>query len=184
MNISLINEELSITTARLQFTLMTESDRALFTMLQADEQLMQYIGSVLRAEQLEEKFQQRVKPWQGEENHWLTGIVRETSTNDFIGSIGFRFTDIAAQQVEIGYVMRPNYQGKGYTQEIALALLDYLFKQINVTKIVAHCAADNIPSWKIMEKLGMKREGYFEKHSKINNQWFDELAYGMINPDA
>src|SRR5690349_21510114 len=61
---------------------------------------------------------------------------------------------------ELGYVFNANYQGKGYATEAARALVDYVFKQKNAHRIIAMCNPLNESSWKLLERLGMRREGY------------------------
>ena len=78
--------------------------------------------------------------------------------------------------------MLARYQGKGYITEAAQALIEFLFNEGKIRKIVAHCSTENIGSWKVMEKLGFEREAYFKMHTKINGSWFDDYAYGLINP--
>ena len=58
----------------------------------------------------------------------------------------------------VGWYIDPIYQGNGYGTEAAKATLDYMFNEVEINKIITGAAISNIPSWKIMEKIGFKRE--------------------------
>lgn len=58
----------------------------------------------------------------------------------------------------VGWYIDPKHQGKGYGYEAATAMMDYLFRECEITSIVTSAAIDNPASWKLMEKFGMIRE--------------------------
>ena len=69
------------------------------------------------------------------------------------------------------WMMNKDYQGKGYAYEAAHAFLDYLFKQKGARRIYAYVEDYNLPSQRLCEKLGMRREGLFmEFVSFVNNE--------------
>ena len=87
---------------------------------------------------------------------------------------------------ELGYVFNQNYQGMGYATEAAAFLIDYVFKNHNARRITAMCNPLNKPSWKLLERLGLCREGhliqniYFKKDENGNPVWSDTYAYGIL----
>lgn len=178
---SITPENLMITTSRLQLSLMTIDDFDNFKSLQSNAELMKYIGPILSDDELNTKFIERIKPFTQEEDHWLTLNIHEKKNLTFIGSIGFKLDSINDQRFEIGYLALKHYSGKGYITEAGLAIIDFLFKQIKVKKIVAHCVIENIASWKVMDKLGLLREGELKSDFFLNNIWYDGYAYGLVN---
>ncbi|HFJ9328358.1 TPA: GNAT family N-acetyltransferase [Bacillus paranthracis] len=81
---------------------------------------------------------------------------------------------------EIGWVFNPKYFNKGYASEAAQATLKYGFKEMKLHRIIATCQPQNIPSYRLMEKIGMKREGYFRKCIPHGNEWWDEYYYAIL----
>lgn len=58
---------------------------------------------------------------------------------------------------EIGWIVNEKYQGQGFAYEASKALIEIGFKNLNINKIIAHCDINNIPSYKLMEKLGFNK---------------------------
>ncbi|WP_107922965.1 GNAT family N-acetyltransferase [Lysinibacillus parviboronicapiens] len=81
---------------------------------------------------------------------------------------------------EIGWVFNPDYYNKGYASEAAQALLNYGFKDMQLHRIIATCQPQNIASYKVMEKIGMRKEGYFKKCIPHGDDWWDEYYYAVL----
>ncbi len=81
---------------------------------------------------------------------------------------------------EIGWVFNPKYYNKGYASEAAQALLNYGFKDMQLHRIIATCQPQNIPSYKVMEKIGMRKEGYFKQCIPHGDDWWDEYYYAVL----
>ncbi|MCU5471410.1 GNAT family N-acetyltransferase [Bacillus paranthracis] len=84
---------------------------------------------------------------------------------------------------EIGWVFNPKYFNKGYASEAAQATLKYGFKEMKLHRIIATCQPENTPSYRVMEKIGMKREGYFKKCIPHGNEWWDEYYYAILEEE-
>lgn len=61
--------------------------------------------------------------------------------------------------MEMGWILNKAYHGKGYAYEAARALRDFAIEVLDADRIVAHCDTSNVPSCRLMEKLGMRRVG-------------------------
>ncbi len=89
----------------------------------------------------------------------------------------------AQDTFEIGWVINSNYQGKGFASEAALRLLNYGFDNLSAHRIIATCQPENIASWKVMEKIQMRKEGCFKKCIFRRGKWIDELFYAILSND-
>jgi [ribosomal protein S5]-alanine N-acetyltransferase len=89
-----------------------------------------------------------------------------------IGHIAF-FKYFGEHTFEIGWVFNPKYCNKGYASEAAYALLKYGFEELKLHRIIATCQPENTGSYRVMEKIGMRREGYFKSASPT------EMSGGM-----
>ena len=81
---------------------------------------------------------------------------------------------------EVGYFLLPEHWGKGYATEIAEALCGYAFGTLGLHRVWARCSANNPASEKGMEKIGMKKEGYFRQCRLKNGRWDDEPRYAIL----
>lgn len=74
---------------------------------------------------------------------------------------------------ELGYVFNARYQGKGYATEAAACLVDYAFVKLGARRVTAMSNPHNTASWRLLERLGMRREGHL-----IRNIWFKRDEQG------
>ena len=88
---------------------------------------------------------------------------------------------------ELGYIFNPRYQNQGYCTEASSAMVKYAFGEWHAHRVVAYCNPLNTPSWRVMEKIGMEREGFFRQKAffrrdeKGNPLWHDCYAYAILN---
>ena len=87
---------------------------------------------------------------------------------------------------EIGYVINEKYQKNGFATEAVEALIDDAFKYKGAHRIEARCDPRNTASWKILERLGFRREGHllqdtcFKCDEKNLPIWTDTFIYGIL----
>jgi ribosomal-protein-alanine N-acetyltransferase len=100
-----------------------------------------------------------------------------------IGWTGFVSIDADRKTGIFGYLLHRNYWGKGYAGETAAALIRFGFTQLNLHRVVAECDVENVPSIKILEKLGMRREAHFRKNIFKEGQWRDTCLYALLREE-
>jgi RimJ/RimL family protein N-acetyltransferase len=103
--------------------------------------------------------------------------------NKVIGDISLMFTKPEHKGAEIGYIFNPQYQGHGYAIEAAKILLQIGFGYYQFHRIIARCDARNVASYKVMERLGMRREGHFIQNEFVKGEWTDELEYAILREE-
>lgn len=81
---------------------------------------------------------------------------------------------------ELGYdIARPHW-GKGLAAEAGRAVVEWGFREFRVAKVAAYANLRNRQSWRVMEKLGMTREGVFRGGWRHRGQLSDSVAYGVL----
>jgi len=83
----------------------------------------------------------------------------------------------------IGYCLNRRYWGQGYGTEVARALIAFGFGSLGLHRIFATCDPRNIGSWRVMEKVGMQREGRLRGHKWQRGQWRDSFLYGTLEDE-
>lgn len=76
---------------------------------------------------------------------------------------------------DVGWFIKPKYQGNGYGTEVALTVLKFMFEEVEIRQIITSAAIINPGSWRIMEKLG------FERIGKKQSTYFDNDDNILIN---
>jgi RimJ/RimL family protein N-acetyltransferase len=90
---------------------------------------------------------------------------------------------------EIGFIFNPVFQNNGYATEASRAVIKYAFTELGAHRVVGNCNPENISSCRVLEKCGMKREGYFRKKAFFrkdadgNPFWFDACEYAILAED-
>ncbi|MCR8641266.1 GNAT family N-acetyltransferase [Paenibacillus sp. N1-5-1-14] len=84
---------------------------------------------------------------------------------------------------EMGYCIFPEYRGQGYGVEAAREVLKYAFDEWNAHKVVAMCNAHNTASYKLLEKLGLVREGVFREELLWDGRWVNQLFYCILDSE-
>ncbi len=111
----------------------------------------------------------------------LAVVVRETV--ELVGEVSLILRSADARQGEIGYILHPRAQGHGYATEAAGALLRLGFEGARMHRIHARCHAPNLPSARVMERLGMRREAHFRHHALTKGTWDEEFIYAILDDE-
>jgi RimJ/RimL family protein N-acetyltransferase len=98
---------------------------------------------------------------------------------------GWAQAEVAEQargvQAELGWVLDPSYAGRGYATEAVEALIRICFTQLGLRRVMAGCFAANEASWRLMERVGMRRESYVVGDAlHRSGEWLDGVAYGLL----
>lgn len=84
---------------------------------------------------------------------------------------------------EIYYKLKPSSWGQGYATEIARRLVRFGFEGLGLHRVEAGVATENIASIRVLEKIGMKREGCHRKILPIRGEWKDNFHYALVEDD-
>lgn len=83
--------------------------------------------------------------------------------------------------VELGWVLHPAHGGRGYATEAATELLRVCFEELGIRRVTANCFVDNVTSWRLMERLGMRRELHAVRESLHRTRgWIDAYGYALL----
>ena len=83
----------------------------------------------------------------------------------------------------VGYSMDQQYAGRGIATEAVALVLDFAFNQLNIHRIEAYVAPENIASVRVLEKSNFVREGLLRELLFINGHWVDHYMYAILQRD-
>jgi ribosomal-protein-alanine N-acetyltransferase len=108
--------------------------------------------------------------------------ITRTDTGSLVGAIGLELR-MANERAEIGYWIGRRYWNRGYATEAAEAILMYGFTELGLQRIYAHHFERNPSSGRVMQKIGMKREGLLRRHFKKGERFENLVFYGILREE-
>ncbi len=136
-------------------------DLHLFISMNKDERVMRYFPATLTDEQTESFYNRIQKEF--DSKGWGLYAVEIKSTGEFIGYVGLHEIGFDADftpGVEIGWRLAADYHNQGYATEAAKAVLS-LAKSAGIERLFSFTAEINVPSERVMQKIGMVKAGEF-----------------------
>lgn len=167
-------------TQRLILREVRDNDVADFFLLRSNPSIMQFIPRpVAKTEQDVLDLIQAGRDGY-EKSEMMTLAMALKDTDRFIGAVGFYRVNWDWQRTEVGYILNPEYRGKGYVHEAMVALLDYAFDEIGFHSLEAVIDPRNQASINVVEKLGFVKEGHIKEREFWNGEYLDTLIYSLI----
>jgi len=111
---------------------------------------------------------------------WFQFAVALRSTKELVGDCGVRISAQDPRQAEIGFTLARAQQGRGYATEAVRTLLGYLFGGRGKHRVTASCDARNASSARLLERVGMRREGHLVESTWAKGEWTDDLLYAVL----
>ena len=119
-----------------------------------------------------------------EQQRWprdeVTLAVEHLADRCVIGSIRLAVSDRENLTGDFGYSLNSAYWRQGLATEAARAILAAGFGVLGLHRIWAECDTENLGSWGVMRKLGMRREAEFRQGRRIKGQWRDRYLYAIL----
>jgi RimJ/RimL family protein N-acetyltransferase len=174
-----------IQTARLQLRPFQDSDLADLYAYQSRPEVTRFLywnARTLEETQKDLQRKQADTSLMGEGSYLSLAVVLPASAK-VIGQVSLVWRSQQHQQGEIGFVFNPDYGGQGYATEAAQAVLALGFGELQLHRIYGRCDARNVASYKLMERLGMRREAHLIHHEIFKGEWGDELIYAMLQTE-
>ena len=97
-----------------------------------------------------------------------------------IGDCGFRVLESDPEQAEIGITLAPEFQGQGYATEALEAILDYLLVTLEKHRVFGSVDPRNVPSMKLLQRIGMRQEAHFVKSLWFKGEWVDDVIFAIL----
>ena len=114
---------------------------------------------------------------------WVEFALELTQEGKVIGDIGFKFLGEESRTAEVGWTLNRQYQKKGYATEAAKELMTFCFGLLDLHRLVSRCDARNVDSFRLMERLGFRREAHHVKAYFVKDEWCDEFVYAILNTE-
>lgn len=111
---------------------------------------------------------------------WFQFVIILKSTNTLIGDLGVHFLGNDNCQVELGFTLSKQFQGKGYAHEAVKGVIDFLFHALKKHRIIASVDPQNNKSIHLVSRLGFRKEAHFKKSLFVNGEWVDDVVFALL----
>ena len=145
-------------TERLLLRKTIKSDIDEFFYIQLDPDLRRYLGPTKLGNSLEKNREYFDESKYNDKSYYRWTIIKKED-NKILGTIYLNIHDEKAKTAGIDYWIRKDEWGNGYTTEASKCILNFAFNELKLNRIESCGAKDNVGTWRVMEKIGLKYEG-------------------------
>jgi len=117
---------------------------------------------------------------------WNSLMIHVKAEGKAVGNVGYGITVINETHKlgQIGWSLSPDFRGRGFATEAAQAVLGFQFDHLGVNRVSARTGIANRRSWRLMERLGMRREAHFRRsHTNLAGEWDDEFIFAVLKSE-
>lgn len=114
---------------------------------------------------------------------WYSFGIFETDSGRFLGGVGINFINRVHQMANLGYWVRTSAAGRGVATAAARLAARFAFEQLGLQRIEIVAAVANVPSQRVAEKAGARREGVLRNRLLINGESLDAVLFSLVPED-
>jgi RimJ/RimL family protein N-acetyltransferase len=172
----------TIVTERLKLREFDQADWQSVHEYASSPEVTRFVGWGPNSEKDTKNFMQRVLASQLDKPRSVFELaVTLKEGNSLIGGCRISASDPRVREGSIGYLLHRNFWGHGYGTELSRALLAFGFEQLDLHRIYATCDVENTASSRILEKIGMQREGRLREYRLQGTKWRDQFLYAILD---
>lgn len=172
-------------TARLRLRPFAEADLPAFVAYRRDPEVARYQewDETFSAEDAQALFDRLRGVAPGTPGAWFRFAIEEAASGTLLGDCVLQVKADDPRQAEIGFTLARGHQGKGYAAEAVAAVLGYAFATLGLHRVTAITDARNAAAARLLERVGMRREGHY-----LQNVWFkgargDEFSFALLRDE-
>jgi ribosomal-protein-alanine N-acetyltransferase len=175
---------ITLETERLIIREYQESDLPEYHKLLSDKQNMYYLDDIITnsLEESRESLRNTIEINNSGKARRFCITLKDRNDDKLIGGVGYEITTVTPHGKiadPMGWFIMPEFQSKGYITEAAKCVLDFAFSQNECIRVVTGCYKDNMPTQRVMEKVGFRKEGERFEAQYHDGKMKDRLEYAL-----
>ena len=172
---------MELETKRLIIRDIVNDDLSLYHKLYSDKDNTEFTNSyILDESHLREKVQRWIKLGESQERYFYKLSIFFKDSDEFVGECSIHVHETKKQICTVGWTIDKTFWGNGIATEVGMELISYAHKTLNCHRVWAECDYRNRASERVLQKIGMIKEGLLRKNNIISNEWSDTLIYAIV----
>ncbi|MGG9963028.1 GNAT family N-acetyltransferase [Ferruginibacter sp. SUN106] len=174
-------QTLNITTERLIIRNLKPADLNDFHIYRSNPEVTKYQGfDVMTIEQASQFIEEQKDKQFGNAGEWVQYAIENKETKKLVGDCAIKLDEHNTDIAEIGITISHLSQKNGYAREVLSGILDFLFNEINIHRVVETVDAENTASINLLKSVGFREEGHFIENIFFKGSWGSEFQYAML----
>lgn len=172
-----------ISTQRLNLRLLTPADLPDLIDFHGDSESVRYIPWQVRSQEDVKSWFERAKNYtslRNEDGHLLLAI-ESAELGRVIGQVNASLLPDGNNTASVGYILAPQARGKGYATEAVRALVDFLFRDEAIHRVVLDIDVRNLRSTKLAERLGFRLEATHIENDFLKGEWCSMHVFALLS---
>jgi RimJ/RimL family protein N-acetyltransferase len=176
-----IGRELILTTERLQLRDFTEADWPDLYAIESDPEVARYQPFEPRTEAEALEYVRGTIAGAREEPRFTydLAVVLHTSST-VVGRCGLQRAPAEPREAVVWFTLLRSLWGQGLIPEALRALVNFGFLELGLHRVWAECDPANRASYRVLEKIGMRREAHLIENTWVKGAWADSLMYAVL----
>ena len=116
----------------------------------------------------------------GVPGEWFQLAVEDTASGALVGDLATHVDADEHRQLEVGFTLAPEHQGKGYGTEALRGLLTYVFDTLEMHRVIAVTDAENAAAAALLTRVGFRKEAHFVDNVFFKGAWGSEFVFAML----
>ena len=171
-------------TTRLRLRHFMDADLAPFMAYRNDPEVARYQSwEGISEPEARASIQEQKKVQPGTPGEWFQIAIELKETGMLVGDCALKIEEHDERQAEIGYSLSRAYQRRGIASEAVSRVLEYAFETLELHRVIAIADCENVASFTLLERLGLRREGHFRQNVWFKGKWGDEYLYAMLQEE-
>jgi ribosomal-protein-alanine N-acetyltransferase len=172
-----------IKTRRLILRPLHETDLEGFARIRSNPDVARYQSwsTPFSLEQARQLLREMPTSIEGNPGRWFSFAIERQSEPGIIGEFAVHLLAEDESQAMFGFTIDASLQRQGYASEALCGVLDYLFEELHLHRVIAICDVENIASKTVLEKIGFRREAEFIENIFFKGAWGSEYQYAILD---
>jgi ribosomal-protein-alanine N-acetyltransferase len=166
---------LPIMSRRLALRELAAEDLAALESMTADERVLEHLPAQSRALAVAQRLAARGRPRPARRRRAFELAVVLRRGGRVIGACDLALT--GPRRADFGYMLARRHWGFGYGTEIAVALVNFAFRELALNEVSAVVAVENDRSRRVLDKAGLRWDGLMRRHARFAGRWWDCHRY-------